>query len=221
MALFNEIPEEVLQVSIEIIDKAKTHLQTNLNDSFVFTFADYLHFAIKRCKEGIIIDNPLFYDLQHLYDKEMELAKWTRHFVYRRLFIRLPKEEEANIAMHFINAQMIAKKQDEESDLTRTIEDITSIIEDELFLLINRDDFNYARFIMHLQYLLKRKNKKITIQTSNLKMFKQMKKEFNEVYQCVLKIKYYFEQTLNWQLNDEELLYLMLHVNRFYSREGL
>ena len=52
-------------------------------------------------------------------------------------------------------------------------------------------------------------------------MFSQMKKEFFEVYQCVLKIKEYFVKTLNWQLNDEELLYLMLHVNRFYSREGL
>ena len=43
--------------------------------------------------------------------------------------------------MHFINAQLVAKKQDEESDLTRMIEDVTSIVEKELNLLINRDDF--------------------------------------------------------------------------------
>ena len=162
MSLFNEIPDPVMQVSMEIVDKAKVYMNTNL-----------------------------------------------------------PKEEEANIAMHFINAQLVAKKQDEESDLTRMIEDVTSIVEKELNLLINRDDFNYSRFIIHLQYLLKRKDKKVVIHTSNLKMFEKMKEEYVDVYQCVLKIKEYFEKILNWQLNDEELLYLMLHINRFYSREGL
>ncbi len=220
ISLFNEIPESVMQVSMEIIDKAKAYLQMNLSDAFVFTLADHLHFTIQRCQEGMVIENPLIYELQHLYVKETELAQWARRLVYRRLLVRLPKEE-ANIAMHFINAQSIAKKQDEESDLTRIIEDVTSIIEKELNLLINRDDFNYSRFIMHLQYLLKRKDKKIIIQSSNLKMFKKMKDEFTDVYQCVLKIKEYFGKILNWQLNDEELLYLMLHVNRFYSREGL
>lgn len=221
ISLFNEIPEAVMQVSNEVVDKAKIYLDENLSDSLLFTFADHLQFAIQRCKEGMIIANPLVYDIQHLYYKEMELAKWARRLVYRRLFVRLPSEEEANMAMHFINAQRIAKKYDEESDTTRIIEDVTSIVEKELNLLIDRDDFNYARFIMHLQYLIKRKDKKSMIQTNNLKMFSQMKQEFPEVYRCVVQIKEYLVSVLNWQLNDEELLYLMLHVNRFYNREGL
>lgn len=221
ISLFNEIPEAVMQVSNEVVDKAKIYLNENLSDSLLFTFADHLQFAIQRCEEGMIIANPLVYDIQHLYYKEMELAKWARRLVYRRLFVRLPSEEEANMAMHFINAQKTAKKYDEESDTTRVMEDVTSIVEKELNLLIDRDDFNYARFIMHLQYLIKRKDKKSMIQTNNLKMFSQMKQEFPEVYRCVVQIKEYLVSVLNWQLNDEELLYLMLHVNRFYNREGL
>lgn len=221
ISLFNEIPEAVMQVSNEVVDKAKIYLDENLSDSLLFTFADHLQFAIQRCKEGMIIANPLVYDIQHLYYKEMELAKWARRLVYRRLFVRLPSEEEANMAMHFINAQRIAKKYDDESDTTRIIEDVTSIVEKELNLLIDREDFNYARFIMHLQYLIKRKDRKSMIQTNNLKMFSQMKQEFPEVYRCVVQIKAYLVSVLNWQLNDEELLYLMLHVNRFYNREGL
>lgn len=163
MSLFNEIPDPVMQVSMEIVDKATVYLNTNFSDAFVFTLADHLHFTIQRCQEGMVIENMLFYELQHLYVKEMELAQWARRLIYRRLFVNLPKEEEANIAMHFINAQLVAKKQDEESDLTRMIEDVTSIVEKELNLLINRDDFNYSRFIIHLQYLLKRKDKKVVI----------------------------------------------------------
>lgn len=221
LSLFSEIPESVMQVANEIVDKAKVYLNKNLNDLLIFTLADHLQFAIQRCKEGMVIENPLVYDIQHLYSKEMELAKWARRVIYRNLYVRLPSEEEANIAMHFINAQMIAKKQDEESDISRVIEDVTAIIEEDLDLLIDREEFNYARFIMHLQYLMKRKDKKVIIQTSNLRMFDQMREEFPKVYHCILKIKEHLVSTLNWQLDNEELLYLMLHVNRFYSREGL
>lgn len=221
IALFQEIPEEEMQVAIDIVDKANAYLHCSLNDSFVFTLADHIHFALHRCKEGMVFQNPLVYDLQQLYEKEMDLAKWARRYIYRKLFVKLPSEEEANLAMHFINAQTIAKKKEEESDANRVIEDVTSIVEDTLNIVIDRDDFNYARFVMHLQYLLKRKDKKIEMKSNNLKMFQQMKNEFSDIYACVLMIQKYFKETLNWQLNDEELLYLMLHVNRFYSREGL
>lgn len=221
ISLFNEIPESVMQVAVDIVDKGKVYLHANLPDIFVFTLADHLNFALQRCKEGLIIENPLIYDLQYLYSKEMELAKWARRLIYQRLSVRLPNEEEANIAMHFINAQQLAKKQEEKSDLTRIIEDVTEIVENKLNLLINRDEFNYARFVMHLQYLLKRKEDAKIIQTDNYRMFNKMKEEFDDVYQCALKIKEYFLKALNWHLNDEEILYLMLHINRFYNRDGL
>lgn len=221
LALFQEIPEDEMQVSLDIVDKANAYLHCSLSNSFVFTLADHIHFALQRCKEDMIIQNPLIYDIQHLYEKEMELAKWARRYIYRKLYVKLPSEEEANLAMHFINAQAIAKKKEQESDTNRVIEDVTIIVEDALNILIDRDDFNYARFVMHIQYLLKRKDKKIEMKSNNLVMFQQMKNEFSDVYQCVLKIQNYFNVTWDWQLNDEELLYLMLHVNRFYHREGL
>ena len=36
ISLFNEIPEPVMQVAVEIVDKAKVYLHTNLSDSLIF-----------------------------------------------------------------------------------------------------------------------------------------------------------------------------------------
>ena len=47
----------------------------------------------------------------------------------------------------------------------------------------------------------------------------EMKEEFPVIYQCVLKIRDYMAGKLDWELSEEELLYLILHVNRLYARE--
>lgn len=70
-----------------------------------------------------------------------------------------------------------------------------------------------------MQYLLKRQEKYITINSDNEKMFEMMKKEYQQTFECVLKIKRYIEEKLGWNPSNEELLYLMLHVNRLCSRE--
>ena len=59
VALMDEVSEDLFQVSVEIVDKAKVYLKTDISDSFAFVLADHLHFAIYRSRQGIIIGNPL------------------------------------------------------------------------------------------------------------------------------------------------------------------
>lgn len=40
-----------------------------------------------------------------------------------------------------------------------------------------------------------------------------------DTFHCVLHIKEYLIEALDWTLSEEELLYLMLHINRLCSRE--
>ena len=46
-----------------------------------------------------------------------------------------------------------------------------------------------------------------------------MKAEYNKTYQCVSHIQTYLKDHLEWNPSEEELLYLMLHINRLCSRE--
>lgn len=218
IGLLNEIEGVVFQICIEIVDEAKNRLNTVLNSNLVFTLADHVNFAIERTKKGIKINLPLYYELEHLYEKEVELGRFSLEKIKNRISVYLPQEEVYSIALHLINAEE-QPSISLENDCEKVFEGVTEIIENSYGLKIQRKNFNYSRFLSHIQYLLKRKDEKTNIQSENLALFSKMKEDFPKCYACVNVIKVYFEKELNWHLSDEESLYLMLHINRLCSRE--
>ncbi|MGN1343545.1 MAG: PRD domain-containing protein, partial [Traorella sp.] len=52
---------------------------------------------------------------------------------------------------------------------------------------------------------------------NNDKLFVEMKDKFPLTYQCTLDIRDYFENKGS-EISDEELLYLMIHINRMIDR---
>lgn len=46
----------------------------------------------------------------------------------------------------------------------------------------------------------------------------QMRREYPEVYACAKKVVEYFASTWDWRCNDEELLYLILHIYRVQQK---
>ena len=217
LPLLDEIDEEIWELTFQIVDKGKIVLETNLKSSFTFVLADHLNFAIQRIKKGMIISNPLQYDIEHLYEKEMELANWAIDLIYKKTRIKLPNAEAANIALHFVEAEEAASQTEKKDDMIWIVEDITKIVEKCLQLKLERKEFNYSRFVTHLQYLIQRRNKERRFHSMNIQFYEEMKEEFPEVYRTSEEIRNYFCKRMGWDLDKEEVLYLMLHVNRLYS----
>ncbi len=161
---------------------------------------------------------PIIYDIQNMFEKEMEVGKYGLELIKRVIKVNLPREEAAYIAMHIINAeeQTAELKTLTDQDI---IDDITLIIEREYKIKINKQDFNYSRFATHMQYLLKRSNNNQLLHTDNSDIYKQVKDEFPEADLCIEKINKYFKTNLHITLTDEEKLYLILHINRLCTRE--
>lgn len=162
---------------------------------------------------------PISYDVQYFYDSEMLVGKKAVAFINKIKKIQLPKDEAVGIAIHFINAENPTQNFESESSDEVIIKEITKIIEEDFSLKIDKDGFNYSRFVSHMFYLLKRKNEKITITSQNQRLFNSMKNEFIETYNCIVHIKEYLKVKLNWDCSQEELLYIMLHINRLCIRE--
>ena len=68
----------------------------------------------------------------------------------------LPRAEAVSIALHIVNAEL------EGSDLSSTLtavevlDEVTTSVEQELGIVLNRESYNYARFAMHIQFLVRR-----------------------------------------------------------------
>lgn len=219
MGLVNEIPEEVFEVAAKIVDMAVNYIDCELSSNLVFTLADHINFAIERNQRNMNLRNPFLYDIRYFYEKEMDIGNLAVKMIRRYLKVSLPEEEAGNIALHFINAEALSEKENEFNVSDTVVEEVTYLIEKELNIRIKREDFNYSRFVSHLQYLMKRKDAVSSISSDNIKLYMEMKEEFPVIYQCVLKIRDYMEGKLDWELSEEELLYLILHVNRLYARE--
>lgn len=140
------IPENMIDIATLIVDKARQELSTPINSSVVFTLADHLTFAIQRTSNNINVFLPIVHDVNYFYENEMAVARYGLEIIKEKLGILLSKEEAAFIALHLINAeeQMLTNDGMRNKDC---IDNIVNIIENEYQIKINRDDFNYSRFV--------------------------------------------------------------------------
>ena len=221
IALLNELPEDIMEVTTEIVDKGSAYLGIELNKTFWFSLCDHINFAVENAKKGLTISNPMTNEIRHLYEKEMLLGKWAVKHIAKKLSIRLPQSEEGNLALHFINAMQMVKQSQEEDDMEHFVEDITDIIESEMNIIIDRNDFSYSRFVTHLKFLLKRSHKLNESISDNVKMYEQVYSNYPEIRGAIAKIKEYIIVELDIEPSKEELLYLMIHINRLCARDGL
>ena len=86
-------------------------------------------------------------------------------------------------------------------------------------ITIDRSGFNASRFITHMEYLLARIRNNETLENNNDKLFNNLKQEYRETYLCAEDVRTYLQQKTGKNLGSEEMSYLMLHIERFCSRE--
>lgn len=212
------IPEKILEVSAEIVDFARLKVEYLINSSIVFTLADHITFAIQRVEQNMNLEMPIYYDVRTLYEKECEIGEYALKLIHKKCDIALPKDEIIGIALHFINATAGNKKSGK-VDYKDAIQHIKEIVEEHFSIDIPEDDFNYSRFVSHLQYLLKRGEEKTSLQTENNGLYVSVKEAYPDVYACACKITDYLKELYDYDYKEEESLYLMLHINRVYVRE--
>lgn len=217
--MINDIPEEILELSIKVVEYARSKIDNLNNANIVITLADHINFAIERYKKKINVRLPIIYDIQYLFDVETEIGNKTLLLIKKDLGISLPKDEAAYIALHIINAETMNRKVKKTKPDEKIIEDITKLVEDYFNIKIDKDNFNYSRFVTHMYYFLKRGEKNEFLHDNNNSMYNSIVSELPETYECYKIIKSYLEKTLRWELTNEESMYLILHINRLCFRE--
>lgn len=219
--LFENVDSNILALSADVIDLATTMLSVSLKENAIYTLADHLNFAVIRLNKGMIFNTPISNELRDLYPVEVKVAKYTLNLMKKKLNIELPEEEMYAIAMNIINSEEILSSTSDVSVKSEFILEIVHLIEAQMHISIDKNSFNYSRFASHMQYLFRRKSEYTEISSTNKKLFELLKNEYPKTYQCVLGIKEMIFNKFNWNIGDEELLYLILHVNRLCSHEGV
>lgn len=209
-----DIPQPVMLASAEIAEQAELELDCELNPNLPFTLADHLNFAIERIRKGLQVTTPLAYDVKHLYPTESALGMQALDVLEQYAGVRLPDGEAVNIAMHLINAE--AETDDIHATMLtlHVIEDVDRIVEKELDIRLNKEGFHYSRFAMHMRYLIQRLMRGETDEKCGGSMLRSVAREYPDIYACAQKVSAYLFSEHGWTCNEEETLFLMLHINR-------
>lgn len=217
--LIKEIPEDILEVSADIVQKAQSVLKRDLNQNVMFSLADHINFAIERSKKRISLNYPFSYDIRSFYPQEYQIGELALKLVKDKLGVQLPQEEKVAIAMHFINSQVVTTLQLSDASFNSIVELAIKEIESCFSLTIDRNAFIYNRFVTHLRYFLKRLESNQQIDDGSSKLIRSsFKQNYPQVYQCTVDIVSQIDQRLSTVSTDDEAFYLMIYVQRMISQ---
>ncbi len=214
--LMRDLPEDLMLAADDIAKEAMEELDCELNPNLPFILADHLNFALQRSREGIPLQNPLSYDVCHLYPKEYTVVCHGLKLLRENLGANLPDSEAISIALHLINAE------DKTSDMHNTLANLqliatlSNMVEDYFDIQIDRDSFNYSRLAMHMRYLVQRMSEGLPMQEdpASRELFRTVKLEYAEDYDCTRQIVDWLAKHRGWHCSCEEQLYLIMHIHR-------
>lgn len=219
--MLEDIPKEIIYVSYDIIEYTKSILNVEISDTIYISLTDHINNAIKLYKEGFNISNAIVWEIKKFYPKEFEIELKSLNFIEEELDISLPEDEAANIALHLINSQVNSsyKEVEDVAKQSKMINDILNIIRYVYNINLDEGSLSYDRFITHLRFFFKRLGKKNNNEEENSELkddflLKQVKEKYIDAYKCMLKI----EEYLGKKLDDEEKLYLTVHIQRVTSK---
>lgn len=215
---FANIADDVLLVASDIVAMADKALDCALAGNLVVCLADHLQYALERTDDGIAIENPLSHEVAFVYPREVELGRRGIELVSERMGVNLPESEITSIALHLVNAEVDGMGSSQDMDLvmksTLILERATQVIEGQLGQQLDRTSYAYVRFVAHLRFLIRRLMRGGCKETENSGLFRQAARDFPDAYRCAAGINEYLKRDYNWSCSDEEMLYLMMHVNR-------
>ena len=211
--LVQSIPMEHLEVCMSIIEYASQVLQRRLSNSIYLSLTDHINFALERYKSGMVFENPLLQEVRSFYPSEYLIGEYAIALMERDVGIKLPVDEAASIALHFVNAEYKTAMSDT-MNITTLIRQILNIVEKELGTRLDELGLHYSRFITHLKFLAYR--------VFSGQMMKRQEDEFVEMvirlyekeYAISAKIAAFIKETYDHEISREEKAYLTIHIRR-------
>ena len=211
-----DIPQDIMQFAAGELDRIRTQISYPLTPNADFMLADHIAFAVRRAKEHMKVRLPLSYEVKQDYPQEYEIGLDMIRRIRDEFMIDLPENEAVGIALNLVNARCDGFEQDADR-LTcdeSMLEDITRIVELKLSVAVDRDSFAFARYASHLRYLFSRLHDNETLGTRLNGAYRQVAIAHPEVGDCIEAISSHISDSWGVALDDDEKLYLALHISR-------
>jgi beta-glucoside operon transcriptional antiterminator len=211
--LLREIPEDVINVTHEVIEYIKASMGCQINNRIYLTLLDHINYAVVRYLQGIQFNNMLLVEIKHLYKREIEVAQVALSMINQRLMVNLPEDEAAFIALHIVNAQLELDIT-EVTQVTNLINEILNIVRYQFKIKLDETTLDYDRFVTHLKFFSRRLIRSQVRSEEDVALYEIVKERYPSEYKCVKIIESHIKKVYDQELSLSEKLYLMMHMTR-------
>ncbi|WP_373777133.1 BglG family transcription antiterminator LicT [Glaesserella sp.] len=213
--ILSEIPAEYFRLTNLIIQHANQQLNTQLSNGIYISLTDHIYHAVLRAKNNQRLGNGLSFEIQRLYKTEFAIGLYSVELIQREMQIDVGEDEAAFIALHIFNARTDSDNMEDTYRTTQIIKDILNLVGYHFNLKLDENSYDYARFVTHLQHFALRlfKQQHPPISDDDF-LYQQTKIAYPQAFQCVEKIDKYLAKNFQKTLNQDEQLYLIIHIQR-------
>lgn len=211
------INAKMLAIMSEIVALVEPALNTKINDRQYLILADHLQFAVQRIDSHVTLtDQSLLWELRNLFPTEYQTAQQTIALINQKLGFTLPDGETVPLTYHFVNIKNGDSEIEDTMTMTKLVANIIGIVQKNFGIILDEDSFNYSRFISHLRYFIIRRLKKAQEPVTQLDpaLLAMMINRYPQAYQVVQQIPAFLKHEMNWTLQSDEAVYLLLHIWR-------
>jgi beta-glucoside operon transcriptional antiterminator len=212
--MVKRMPAELIHVAEEIINYAEQQLKTSLNDHIHIALTDHLSFAIERFKVGVIVHNKLLPEIRLLYPREYEIGCWASKKITQRLGIIMPEDEAGYIALHIHTAKISQMDMGMTMNVPTMIKEIVGIIEQQLGIDLEKTSMAYQRLLTHMRFALQRLVTGKDVYDIDPDLLDMIRIKCKAEFCCAQVIGRFISQEYEYELPDNELGYIALHIRR-------
>lgn len=214
LTLISEIPIEHLEAADLIIEHAKGILGDRLKDTIYLSLIDHINCAIERLNSGVMFTNPLLWEIKSYYPEEFKAGLESLALLKKYFGLKFPVDEAGFIALHFITSEY-ETNMDVTVDIPKLVAETVRIVEEYFGKKVDRSSVHFERFLIHLKFFVARVLQKKQIPDDKDAMFRDMiRMQYQDSYNCVLKIREYMESAYGVNVSEEEVVYLTVHIRR-------
>jgi beta-glucoside operon transcriptional antiterminator len=215
--MLTDVPYHVIEAVTRAVDAAERALQRSLGQRLTMAVIDHVQYVLERLDRGVRIPTTSMPELRILHPQEFAAAQQMAESISASLDRELPPEEAVFLTMHLLNAT-----RDEPNGtaalLFRRVQHVAKTVEAGLGVSLDTGSADYARFVLHVQFLLQRLVTKSMLRSGDSSFFEFAKHSYPRSYQIARQVKDYVRAATGSDLTDEELLYVIVHVERLASQ---
>ncbi len=211
--LAEEIPYEYMHMTKEIVEYAQLSLGKELDENIYIALMDHLSFAVSRLRQGLLLKATMLWEIKHYYNHEYRIGVEAIEIVKRYTGLNMPIDEAGFIAMHILNAELNLDM-GLSNTMLRIIQDVLNIIKYHFQIVIDEDSLDYERFITHLKFFVQRTMHDQKSKMWDRELMKMIQSQYSDAYACAKKVAEYILKTTPFDVPEEEMMYLTVHIQR-------